>query len=270
MSIGTKMDCAEIKAHLRTSIFGQNLICLDEIDSTNSYVLKMAREGEPEGLVVCAEFQSAGKGRLNRKWLANAGENLLFSMLVRPEREVDDVQKITLAAATVLVENIRDFLHRRHLQARINVKWPNDVLLNDRKVCGILAESVLRDKKIEALALGFGINVNTPVAQMPAELHETAASLIGVTKKPINREKFLIGFLSRFEKAYVRLERTNYDDVVADWKKNCNQFGSRIIVSTPDREEEVIFEDVSESGYLLYRTKSGKVNALVAGEIKKV
>jgi BirA family transcriptional regulator, biotin operon repressor / biotin---[acetyl-CoA-carboxylase] ligase len=265
------MDLDKIKRHLKTSLFGKNIYFFDELDSTNSYAMKLAREGAPEGTIVLTDFQKAGKGRLDRQWYAKKGENLLVSLLLRPELEVDAVQKITLATATILIASIRQFLKNRHYKiSGLEVKWPNDLLLHGKKLGGILAESKLHDKKIEALVLGIGMNINTPVSAMPAEIRNHATSLIEIVDKPLSVESFLSLFLKHFEERYEKYERTNYAGVVKEWKKYCQQIGKPILIHAPDAEERGHFHDVDSNGYLIYRDKEGKLHRLITGEIEKI
>lgn len=265
------MDVERIKRRLKTSLFGENIYYFDELDSTNQYAMNLAKDGAPEGTVVITAFQRKGKGRSDRPWFSNKGENLLVSLLLRPELEVDSVQKITLATAAILIESVRHFLKNRKMRIpRLEVKWPNDIMLSGKKIGGILAESKLNNKQVEVLVLGIGLNVNTPSETMPNEIKHIATSLMEVTQKPIIIEDLFSFFLKNFEKNYERYERTNYLDVVTHWKKYCKQFGKPILIHAPDYEERGYFEDVNEDGYLIYRTEGGTLKRLIAGDIERI
>ncbi len=264
------LDCDKVRADLRTSIFGRTLYCFQVIDSTNAYLLTLARDGAPEGTVVQADFQTAGHGRQQRKWFSAPGQNLLFSILLKPELEIDYSKKIMLATAIILANTIENYLQTHQLDpVQISFKWPNDLLVNGKKLSGILAESILRDKKIEAMVLGIGINLNEPVEKMPSEIRDIATSLRSITGQPINREEFLCLFMQEFEKNYERFERNFYDRVVDEWKERCDQFGQKVTIRTPFGEEIGIIKDVNESGYLVYEDQKGVLKALIAGEITK-
>ncbi|NOX88011.1 MAG: biotin--[acetyl-CoA-carboxylase] ligase [Calditrichaeota bacterium] len=264
------LNCDKVRGSLNTSIFGRSLYCFQVIDSTNSYLLTLAREGAPEGTVVQAEYQTSGRGRKERKWHAAPCKNLLFSILVRPEIEIDFSQKITLATAIVLAETIDRYLKDSGVApVDITFKWPNDLLVGGLKLSGILAESILREKKILALVLGVGINLNETKDQFDPALKNQATSLIQLTGQTINREKFLCMFLEQFEKDYERFERNLYREVVHEWKQRFTQIGKKVLVSTPFGDEEGIIRDVDESGYLVYEDKVGRLRSLVTGEIKK-
>ncbi len=264
------LNCDKVRAGLRTSIFGRTLYCFQVIDSTNAYLLTLARDGAPEGTVVQADFQTAGHGRQKRRWLSAPGQNLLFSILLKPELEIDYSKKIMLATAIILANTIENYLQAHQLDpVQISFKWPNDLLVNGRKLSGILAESILRDKKIEAMVLGIGINLNEPVEKMPPEIRDIATSLRSITGQSIDREEFLCMFMQEFEKNYERFERNFYDHVVDEWKERCDQFGQKVTIRTPFGEEIGIIKDVNESGYLVYEDQKGVLKALIAGEITK-
>ena len=259
----------KILTHLTSSFFGRNLFCHPEIDSTNKLALQMAKEGAPEGSVVCAGFQTVGKGRLERSWHSEKGKNMLLSLILRPKAEVEYVQRITLATALILKDYIQSFTKRSGLKTpEIDVKWPNDLLINNKKIAGILTQSILKEKEVDALIIGIGLNLNEELSSFPPELQQKATSLIEETGTSFNLNRFISGFLSFFEESYLKLERTNYQEVVAMWKDNCNQLGKKIEVSLPTGEKQIAkFLDISDSGYLIYKLEDGSSHKLTAGEI---
>ncbi len=262
------MDCKAIQSLLTNPLLGNQLHCLETVDSTNTYLLKLAQDGAPEGTVVIADYQTSGRGQQDREWYATRDKNLLFSVLLRPELSIDYVRKITLAVGYYLAESIESYFSKHGLpQIRIDLKWPNDLLIDGKKVAGILVESILKDKKIIALAVGCGINVNMTPEELPEALRGKATSLAPLAGQEINREELLTLFLNRFEEAYERLERTYYQNVVHLWKTRCRQFNKSVVIRTPDGEEKAIFHDVNEDGYLVYKNSSGKLKKLVSGEI---
>ena len=263
------MNCENVKALLTNPLFGNQVICLDTVDSTNTYILKLAQDGAPEGTVVTAEYQTSGRGRMDRKWFSEREKNLLFSLLLRPELSIDYVQKITLAVGYYLAESIEAYFKDHDLgPIRIDLKWPNDLLVDGKKVAGILVESILRDKKITALAIGCGVNVNAPLEELPQKVRHNAVSLKELGGKELDREKLMAEFLNRFAEAYERLERTYYHNVVKMWKTRCKQFNQEVLIHTPDGEERAVFMDVNEDGYLIYKNSYGKLKRLVSGEVK--
>lgn len=263
------MDSQTARAKLKTSIFGQNMFYFSETESTNDYCLKLARDGAPEGTVVVADYQKQGKGRLNRSWFSAKGENLLVSILLRPQQDIESLQKITLASASILIDTFLIYLKKHKLdKIKFNVKWPNDILVGNEKIAGILAESILQEKHINALVVGFGINLNARSDTMPTEIRKRATSLAETIGQPVNIEDFFAELMYHLERSYVRLERSDYNSVVSTWKKQCRQIGKPIIVSTIDGDEEAVFHDVNEDGHLLYKRENGEIAELIAGEIK--
>ncbi len=264
------MDIKKIQTKLKTSLFGTNIYYEESLDSTNEFAMRLAKEGAPEGTIVLTEFQESGKGRQNRPWYSSRGQNLLMSILLRPELEIEMVQKIALAIATILIDAIEDFYKNRKVKiSELQVKWPNDILLNGKKLGGILAESKLQNKKMEALVIGIGLNVNSNQKEFPDEIRNSAISLKDVLGIDTSIEDLCCFFLKRFEENYMKYERTNYAGVVENWKKHCHQFGEHIIVKQPIMEETGVFHDVSNEGYLMYKTRAGKIKKLIAGFIMR-
>lgn len=262
------MDIKKIQTKLKTSLFGSNIYYEESMDSTNNFAMRLAKEGAPEGTIVFTDYQTSGKGRLNHKWHSSANQNLLMSILLRPELEVEMVQKIALATATILIDAIKDFFKNRKIKiSNLKVKWPNDVLLDGKKLGGILAESKLKNKTVEALIIGVGLNVNSDSNNFPEDIRDFSITIKEVIKKETVIEDLVTFFLKRFEQNYTKYERTNYAGVVKNWKKHCNQFGEPIVVKKPVMEETGIFHDVNNEGYLMYRTRTGKIKKLISGFI---
>jgi BirA family biotin operon repressor/biotin-[acetyl-CoA-carboxylase] ligase len=262
------LDIDRIKQKMLTNLIGNNFVYLPEVDSTNTQALKLAKEGAPEGTVVLTSYQNAGKGRLKRNWIANRDENMLVSILIRPEMLIDSVQKITLASAVILIEAIESFFSQMGWQPfTMEVKWPNDLLVHGKKLAGILTESILHGKIVESLIVGFGLNINTPVSEMDDSIKSTATSLIELSGHKMELESFIAHFLNTFERDYFRLDRNNYNGVVEEWKSHCRQFGKMVSLNIHENTVEAYFEDISADGHLIYRLPSGKLGTLVSGDV---
>ncbi len=263
------LSCDRIREKSGASIFGNNIFCLSEVDSTNTFILNMARSQAPEGTVVVADFQHSGRGRLGKRWFSPSGKNLIFSVLMRPAVEIEYAQRITLGIADTIALSIEEFFSQLDINLpRVTVKWPNDLLLEGKKVCGILMESILKDKFITALAIGIGINLNILEEDFPEDLSGKATSLMHYSKKILVAEDLLAIILRNLEQDYERWERNNYREVASRWKKRCEQMGQPITVVQGDQREEAVFEDVDPTGYLIYRKKDGSQKQLISGEIE--
>lgn len=187
---------------LNTERFGRDLRTFDEVGSTNTVAAEWAREGAREGSVVFAEYQSSGRGRHGRTWDAHAGQNLTFSVVLRPSLSPDRLGRITLAAGVAVAEAVEAFVTPH----TASIKWPNDVLLDGRKTCGMLLEASFgkhRDADTgapDAVILGIGLNVNQ--ADFPDAIADRATSLRLVAGRPIPRETLFGRVLNRLERRY--------------------------------------------------------------------
>lgn len=190
---------AEVAALLSGGRFGGRCRVFDEIDSTNREAARWAETGGEEGSLVAAKFQTAGRGRLGRAWFGGEGSTLMFSLILRPKTPVAEVSKITYAAALALAETLSLWVKEEALE----IKWPNDVLINGRKAAGILLESRLEGGAVDYVVLGVGINVKGSRADMPPEITRTAAILEEeATGYAPGVLEVLDAFLGKFEEAY--------------------------------------------------------------------
>jgi BirA family biotin operon repressor/biotin-[acetyl-CoA-carboxylase] ligase len=265
------IDIGKIKKYQKSSLFGSYLYHFPEIDSTNSYAHQLAQEGAPEGTVVLSDFQTEGKGRLDRVWESSKDVNILMSIVLRPRLEIERAVKITLATSEILISSFEKFLSKLNIEnIKFSVKWPNDVLANGKKIAGILTESSLREKNIIYVIVGMGINVNQDLSHFTDEVKKRATSLFAETGKEFDRESLIAEIITEFEKQYFNLERTNYDQVMMDWKNRCDHIGKEIIIETHVGTEKGIFADVTEKGFLLKPVDQNEDKELVAGTIKSL
>ena len=264
------IDIKKIKEGISSVIIGQNIYWYPKLESTNDYAMEMAKKGAPEGTIIGADYQTAGKGRGGKSWFSPAGKNLLASVLLRPERNIEVSQKIVLAVADIIICSLSDYLEEREKKKlSFEVKWPNDILYDGKKIAGILAQSILQGKKIEALIVGIGININTAQDKFPKELRRKATSLSAVLGgKTVDINDIIIKLVNNFEKKYIKLERTNYEGVVETWKKNCHSLGSEIVIDSPPKGKiKAVFEDVADDGFLVYRIENER-KKLISGSLE--
>ena len=191
----------DLRERLSTGRFGRGLRAFHSAPSTNTLAMAWAHEGAREGSVVIADYQSAGRGRQGRQWEASAGQNLLFSVVLRPRLRPAQLNLITLAASLAIAEGIDAVA--APLQA--SIKWPNDILLEERKCCGMLLESTLSPPTAATVVLGIGINVNQHL--FSPELEGQATSLLLETGRQVPRSALLADLLSRLESWYDALHQ---------------------------------------------------------------
>lgn len=177
---------------------GSELRYLKETSSTNRDVDAAAQTGAPEGLLVIADTQTAGRGRMTRAWFSPPGVNLYFSLLLRPDVELSLVPSLPLVVGLAVAEAISACTPA----LLPKIKWPNDIFINGKKVCGILCELQTRDERLDYVVAGIGVNVNVTEDQIPDELKARATSLLIENGGPVNREQLLTAILNRLEPLY--------------------------------------------------------------------
>ena len=250
----------EIRQHLTTKIFGKNIYTFDSLESTNTYAKSLTLENNAEGSLIIAEEQTAGKGRLKRSWLAEKGKNLTFSIILTPTILPERIGILSLYAALAVAEAIENILPLTPV-----CKWPNDVLLNDKKVCGILSEVVFKSEALYSVIIGIGINVNQLI--FPNELQEIATSLFLTTGRSIDRAIFLAKVLERLETLYKIIQNNQTDRILRHWKKYCTMFDKKISIEQQGTILKGTVTGLADDGGLIIQTNSKNVKVL-AGDIQ--
>jgi BirA family biotin operon repressor/biotin-[acetyl-CoA-carboxylase] ligase len=211
----------ESLVHARDLELGRSFLHYPTTNSTNDVVLQAMSEGGPHGLVVLAEHQTAGRGRRGRTWLSErAGENLLFTVLMRPERSADNVSSVTLAIGL----GVRDAL-QPHLDEEVSLKWTNDILVNDRKLVGILVESQVRNAEL-SLAVGIGLNVH--MRDLPEEIRTIATSLSLLEGRELRREHLLADVLEHVGRRFQQWQAQGFAGMVDDFRA-CDALVGRLV-----------------------------------------
>ena len=240
---------------------------VDEIDSTNTALLAEARAGAAEGVVLVADHQTAGRGRLGRAWSAPPGASLLVSVLLRPTISVDDVHLCSLAVALAAVDACTDVAGIRPL-----LKWPNDLVVEEpdgptRKLAGILAESHVEGRRLAALVVGMGLNVNWP-DDLPEELADIAVSLNHLAGRPIDRDRLLECFLAELEDRYAALATEEGREAIRDdYLRACATFGRHVRVDLADGAVTGTATGISTHGHLIVDGDDGARREITAGDL---
>ncbi|WP_148138028.1 biotin--[acetyl-CoA-carboxylase] ligase [Candidatus Formimonas warabiya] len=250
----------EIKDGLNTEYIGRNIDYHEAVDSTNQTAKEMAEREFAEGTVVVAEMQTAGKGRLGRKWNSPFGTGIWMSLIVRPPIAPPDAPKITLLTAVAVAEGI---VHETGMKP--GIKWPNDVLVNGKKVCGILTEMKADMDRIHYVVVGMGINVNDQ--NFPEEIRETATSLQIETGSRMNRARIAASILNDWEKNYQNFLSQGFAPVKDGWKNYAVNLGKEVSVTTFKETISGRAMDIDEDGMLLVKDATGKIHRIVAGDV---
>ena len=240
-------------AALKTNCFGRYPHFLMACESTNDELLRLAERGAPAGTLVVSEVQSSGRGRLGRSWLSEPGQGLLFSFLARPQLPPE------IAVTLPLVAGLAVTLALRALGVAAGLKWPNDVLLGDLKVCGVLCEAQTSARGIEGIIIGIGINTGA----VPEAVAYRATQVPGV----LNRLALLAQILKRFEGLYERWEKQGLAALRAELDQCDCKVNLPITVKLSDTPLEGISRGIREDGALLLETATGEVMPIVCGEI---
>ncbi len=254
----------EITGSLVTERMGRNLICLEEVDSTNEELKRMYSTDNSlcEGTVVAAERQVKGKGRRGRSWENADGENIAFSIFLRPDADPGKASMLTIVAALAVADACNSLLGNSDCR----IKWPNDVVLDGKKVCGILTEMSAEPDCISYVIVGIGVNVNT--RSFPDELSPKATSLYIQGKKEVQRCRLLAEILNRFELRYNSFLKTldlsafrdEYNQMLAGREE-------KVRVLDPAGEYDGISKGIDDLGNLLVERADKSVEKVYSGEV---
>lgn len=242
------------------SRFGEVVHHLEAVTSTQDVAKDMASRGAPEGTVVVAKKQTQGRGRLGRKWFSPEG-GLWFSVIMRPEIAPSEAPKITLLGAVSIARAVREVTE---LEAEI--KWPNDILIKDQKVAGILTEGSAVSNQLSFVLLGVGINVNVDISIFPEGLLMPATSLSAEGGKEIELPLLLQSCLKHLE-SYYALLKTDFEKILGEWREFSAILGRQVRVSSLGEALEGVATDVDEQGALLLKVSSGEVKTVRTGDL---
>jgi BirA family biotin operon repressor/biotin-[acetyl-CoA-carboxylase] ligase len=263
----------QISRDLRTAVVGRSIECYPQVMSTNDIVRERARAGQPEGLLVLAEEQTVGRGRLGRGWAAPPGSSLLLSLLLRPGwLPPADAFALTMLAGVALCEAVEEAT-----PVQATLKWPNDLLLpvrgvagpTLRKAAGILSELELAGLHVAWVVIGIGVNVNwSPHGQVDGrDLAEVATSVGAAAGQPLGRLALLRALLRRLDTHYLALRAGQRDELFGAWRTRLAMLGQPISVRLPTGELRGVALDVEPSGALLVRDEAGDVHTVLAGDV---
>ncbi|MFH1995463.1 MAG: biotin--[acetyl-CoA-carboxylase] ligase, partial [Candidatus Omnitrophota bacterium] len=205
-----------------------------------------------------AEEQRKGKGRLGRSWISPPKGGIYFSCVLRPEMSPDRVSQITLAASVSVAKAVRELTG---LQAMI--RWPNDILVNDRKICGILTEMKAEQDTVRFLIVGIGINANTSKEGLP----DAASSLEAESGIPVSRIRLAQMIIRELERSYVTLINESFLPIRDEWKQLTHMLGSRVTITILKRTIEGQAIDIDNDGALLVRLDNGFIERISSGDV---
>ena len=248
-----------IADQIHTKWAGKTVHFARETDSTNLWIKRLAKEGASEGTLALAEFQSAGRGRLGRSWEVPEGTSVMMSILLRPKFEPQYAPTLTLVMGMAVAKAVKN------LGFDVSIKWPNDVVVSHKKICGILTEMGVRDGKIDYAVIGVGINVN--IKEFPEEMADKATSLYLESGKEFDRSQIPGLVREAFEEYYEKFAATcdlsglkeEYESILANYNQPV-----RVLAKEP---YEGVARGITDGGELLVEKTDGTIVAVSAGEV---
>ena len=248
-----------IADQIHTKWAGKTVHFARKTDSTNLWIKRLAKEGAPEGTLALAEFQSAGRGRLGRSWEVPEGTSVMMSILLRPKFEPQYAPMLTLVMGMAVAKAVKKF------GFDVSIKWPNDVVVSHKKICGILTEMGVRDGKIDYAVIGVGINVN--IKEFPEEMADKATSLYLESGREFDRSQIPGLVMEAFEEYYEKFAATcdlsglkeEYESILANYNQPV-----RVLAKEP---YEGVARGITDGGELLVEKTDGTIATVSAGEV---
>lgn len=260
MSAKIKPD--KLQESLCTKRFGKRVFFSCEVNSTNEWAKELAKLGAEEGTVAVAGTQTAGRGRLNREWISPEG-GLWFSIVLRPKVRAAEVVQLVFVVGLAVAEVLR-----KKYGVKVETKWPNDVLMNGKKICGILIEMNTTGEKANYIVAGIGINANFDVTRvLPEQLREVTSSLENELGRKIRLEELFRAVLENLEKTYDLYNLKGFAPVLNEWKRYANFLGHKVEVT--DKKEKItgIALDVDDDGALVLKSEDGRTKHVFVGDV---
>lgn len=253
-----------LKRALHTRLCGQELEYVAEVDSTNAALSRRAKAGAVEGTVVLADAQTAGRGRLGKPWFSPPGVNVHLSVLLKPPVQLAEVRLLSLIGSLAVADALATY------SISAQVKWPNDVLVADRKIAGVLTEVQTHDTTVTHLILGIGVNVNIDRPTMERVFGEAAAgatSVRDVLGKDVDRATFIALLLEKLERRYFDFLTHGKQELLKEWRSR-SFLGRRVSVREEDMHVEGVALDLDEDGCLLVTLDDGSSVRVREGEVQ--
>lgn len=250
----------EIRYHLKNKFIGKSVYYCETLPSTMDRAMELALQGASEGTLIIAEGQTKGRGRMGRQWLSPKYEGIYFSLIIKPKILPQQAPILTLISAVAICQAIG-----QHLSLAAQIKWPNDILINNRKVAGILTELSAEMDIVHAVIVGVGINVNNEKKSLPY----SAASLKEMAGGEVNRLALLKTLLRCFEEKYIQFQKQGVEEILDKWRHFSATLGRRVKLSISGSRLQLVGEavDIGQDGGLLIRNDSGLIERVMAGDI---
>ena len=251
----------EVASRLATRRMGRDIRYFSRIDSTNRFARQIAEEGAPDGTLVIADEQTAGRGRQGRHWVTPPGEAIAFSLLLRPSIAPERISMVTLVMGLAVVRAVNALYG-----ADAGIKWPNDAVIDGKKICGILTEMSAEIDQVHSIVIGVGINANQ--SEFPEEIRDIATSLRIELGHEVSRAELIAGIMEQFERLYARFEEDGDLSGIADeYNSLCLNSGRAVRVLDPKGEYTGTGRGINARGELEVERADGTTAQIYAGEV---
>lgn len=253
-----------IRAYLKeTKVVGKEIRCFDELESTNTYARKLALSDAPEGTVVIADSQTGGRGRMGRSFQSPRGKGLYLTALLRPALPLQRLLPVTTLAGVAVSSAVESVCG-----VRPGLKWPNDLVLGTKKLCGILAELVMDERERPCVILGIGVNVSQTAADFTPDVAEIAVSAEAAVGRPVSRPALAAAVIWELDRLYAALKDGDLSEYLARYRRDCVNLGKTVQLIGPGGQcETAVAEDIDEEFGLLVRMSDGTEQVIRSGEV---
>ena len=256
------LSAGRILEDLGTKRLGRRIEVHPELASTNRTARALAEAGEPEGTIVIAEAQTRGQGRLGRQWSSPGYLNLYISFVLRPRLDPAESAKITLLAAVAVADTLKPWV-----PCAPRIKWPNDVLLNNRKVSGILSELACEPGRTLFVIVGIGVNLNFPRALMSPDLRDLATSVMEESGAAVDRMRFTRSLVRNLENRYIEFEERGFGSIARRWNEHARMEGRWVRVRTAADDLVGRVRKLDGDGFLVLECRDGRTERVVSGDV---
>ncbi|MFF2089982.1 biotin--[acetyl-CoA-carboxylase] ligase [Paenibacillus sp. NPDC058174] len=262
LAVPDKYSLDELDEQLQTTAFGRNIHLFEQVDSTQNVAQKLADEGAPEGTLVIAEQQVSGRGRMGRSWVSPKGKGVWMSLIMRPTVPVHFAPQLTLLTAVALCRSLMKLT-----SLPIGIKWPNDLLIDGKKISGILLESTAEDARLRYVIAGVGISVNLAASDYPEEMQDRATSLRIASGSRLSREAVIAAFMLEWEQLYTLYQEQGFAPVVTLWEALSVSLHKPARLTTPQGIIDGTPVALDESGAIAVKLEDGSFVLVFSAEM---
>jgi BirA family biotin operon repressor/biotin-[acetyl-CoA-carboxylase] ligase len=251
-----------IKARLKTKVIGREIVYVEETDSTNSDAFDLATKGVDEGWVVIAERQRSGKGRRGKIWSSPGGQNIYLSVVLRPDVSSKKASLLNILAAVSVAETLDEYIPKG-----VSIKWPNDIMVNGKKISGILLEMGSESAGKNFYILGIGIDINCSKRDLPGEVSEIATSLYIELGYIVSIQDVLFKLFYHMDNWYGKYTSLEFDDIIDRFRAFCETTGKRIRIEVAGRDISGTAVGIDGDGFLIVEDDDGGIHKAVSGDL---